>query len=544
MRLDPYQRDIADSLSDPEIERVTLVKATRIGFTQLIVAAIGSYVSNDPAQVLVVLPTESDARDFSVSDLEPTFAATPVLRMALKVDVGETDRNTILSRRFPGGSLKIIAARSPRNLRRHTARLLFIDEADACETGLEGNPITLAEKRTDTFPDRKIVIGSTPIFEDTSNVIKSYAQSDQRVYEVPCPECGEFTEIRWEHIKWDEGKPETAMFGCPHCGVMIDENRKFAMVSAGRWRATQPDVKGHAGFRLNSLVSVLANVSWAKLAAQWLQAKDNPADLQVFVNTVLAEPWKESAPEIDDHLLASRVKPFGIEEIPVEVLIISAGLDVQDDRIEITLLGWNRKGEIFILAHFVFWGSPDENSLWIEVDDFLKSRWIHPLGGQIGIDAAIVDSGDGDWTQKVYDFCFPRASRHIMAGKGVGGSRPVIEASRGKVKGGGRLWVMGVDVIKTQLFDRLQRNQMINFSKDLPAVFFEQLCAERRITRYYKGRPIRRFEPISGRRNEALDCVTMAIAARAAIKPNLDQREANLRNKPEKKQPLWAQLAR
>ena len=140
MRLFPYQREIADSMSDPEIERITLVKAARIGFTALITAAIGSYIANDPAQALVVLPTESDARDFTISDLEPTFASSPVLRNALKVEAGETDRNTILSRRFPGGSLKIVASRAPRNLRRHTARLLFIDEADACEANGRRRP--------------------------------------------------------------------------------------------------------------------------------------------------------------------------------------------------------------------------------------------------------------------------------------------------------------------------------------------------------------------------------------------------------------------
>jgi hypothetical protein len=143
MRLFPYQRTIADAMSDPEIERITLVKASRIGFTALIVAAIGSYISNDPAQTLVVLPTESDCRDFCVSDLEPIFSSTQILRNALKVEAGEADRNTILSRRFVGGSLKIVPSRAPRSLRRHTARLLFIDEADACEQTVEGDPIKL-----------------------------------------------------------------------------------------------------------------------------------------------------------------------------------------------------------------------------------------------------------------------------------------------------------------------------------------------------------------------------------------------------------------
>jgi phage terminase large subunit GpA-like protein len=190
MRLYEYQKEIADALSDPEIERITLVKASRIGFTALVTAAIASYITNDPAQTLVVLPTESDCRDFTISDLEPTFAATPILRNALKTEPGETERNTILSRRFAGGSLKIVPARAPRSLRRHTARLLFIDEADACEPTTEGDPCKLAEQRTTTFRDRKICIGSTPVYAETSNVLKAYAESDQRIFEVPCQTAG------------------------------------------------------------------------------------------------------------------------------------------------------------------------------------------------------------------------------------------------------------------------------------------------------------------------------------------------------------------
>jgi phage terminase large subunit GpA-like protein len=300
---------------------------------------------------------------------------------------------------------------------------------------------------------------------------------------------------------------------------------------------------GHAGFRLNSLVSLLANASWPKLAAQWLSAKDDPAALQVFVNTVLAEPWSEGGGVIDDASLISRAKPFSLEAIPREVLLITIGCDVQDDRIEATVCGWNRKGEIYILDHRVYWGSPDENRLWQQVAGLLDSRWKHPMGASIGVAATVIDSSDGDWTQAVYNFCFPRASRNIMAGKGVAGSRPIIEASRTKMQGGGRLWVLGVDVIKTQLLDRLQRDQAIYFSNTLPPVFYEQLFAERRVTRYFRGRPIRRFELISGRHNEALDCTVMAIAARAALRPNFDQREARLRGQPQEHRSLASRLA-
>jgi phage terminase large subunit GpA-like protein len=152
-------------------------------------------VANEPASILVVLPTESDCRDYVVSDVEPIFEATPALRGSLTFDTEGLDRNTLLSRRFPGGSLKIVAAKAPRNLRRHTARVLIVDEADAMEAGAEGNPIRLAERRTLSFANRKIVVGSTPIFEDVSPVIRAYTASDQRVFEVPCPSCGTFVEI-------------------------------------------------------------------------------------------------------------------------------------------------------------------------------------------------------------------------------------------------------------------------------------------------------------------------------------------------------------
>src|SRR5258708_31399596 len=164
-----------------------------------------------------------------VSDIEPIFAATPALVDILTDDTAE-GRNTLLHRRFAGGSLKRVAARAPRNLRRHTARILLVDEADACESGAEGNPLRLAERRTLSFPNRKIVIGSTPIFEDTSHVLRTYAASDGRVFEVPCPACGGFTEVLWEHIQWEPDQPETAAFRCPHCAELIDERHKAAMV--------------------------------------------------------------------------------------------------------------------------------------------------------------------------------------------------------------------------------------------------------------------------------------------------------------------------
>ena len=217
VRLWPFQREIADAIGDPLIERVTLIKPVRVGFTTMLTSAVASFVANDPSQILCLLPTEADARDYVVSDVEPIFAASDAVSAAMSEDGEDAGRNTLLSRRFPGGSLKVVAAKAPRNLRRHNVRVLFIDEADGMETTAEGSPIVLAERRTFSFPDRKIVMGSTPVFEETSHVLRAYAKSDARVFEVPCPSCGAFTEIEWGHIVWDEGQPGTARFRCPHC---------------------------------------------------------------------------------------------------------------------------------------------------------------------------------------------------------------------------------------------------------------------------------------------------------------------------------------
>jgi len=518
----PYQREIADAISDPELERVTLVKPVRVGFTTLLTGALASYVANEPSPILALLPTEADARDYVVSDLEPIFDATPALRGLLSAEADETGRNTLLSRRFAGGSLKIVAAKSPRNLRRHNVRVLLIDEADAMEPGAEGSPITLAERRTLSFANRKIIVGSTPTIEETSNVLRSYARSDRRVYEVPCPECGHWHEITWADIQWPEGEPERAHYVCPECGSVVEERHKAAMVEGGRWRANAPHVRGHAGFRLNALVSTLANASWGKLAQEFVEAKRSPDTLQVFVNTILAQGWREAAEEIDEAALAARAEPFGLPNaIPPDVLIVTAGVDVQRDRLEIVFLGWSRD-EVFVLGQSVIYGDPAGDDVWSELDDALRTVWKHPKGGILRVDAAGVDAGDGETMDRVIGFTRARMARRICALKGATGNRPTIRASDTK---GTKLFIVGVDGLKGQLASRLTRGRTVRFSDRLEARFYEELASERLIMRYVRGAPVRLWERVPGRRAESLDCTVYAMAVRNLVTANLDRRE-------------------
>lgn len=530
VRLWPFQREIADAIGDPAIERVTLVKPVRVGFTTLLTSAIASFVANEPAPILALLPTEADCRDYVVSDLEPIFRASPALRVALADDTDEAGRNTLLSRRFPGGSLKVVAARSPRNLRRHNVRVLLIDEADGMETTPEGSPILLAERRTLSFPDRKIILGSTPVHEDTSHVLRAYAESDRRVYEVPCPDCGEFAEITWSRIVWDEGKPETAACRCDACGVVIPERQKPGMVAAGRWRATAPEVAGHAGFRMNALISLHANASWAKLAAEFASARTDPTTLQTFVNTILGQGWRTEGDEIDETAVASRAEPFGLRAIPDEVLTVTAGVDVQHDRLEVTFVGWAEDGAAFILGHTVIWGRHDDETTWAELDTVLRTRWAHPAGGEVGVEQAAVDSGDGTVSATVYAYAWSRP-RQVRAVKGAADeSRAPIRNSEAKIgRRSGPLWIVGTVGLKRQIFARARHPHRLRFSADLPAEWFEQFASERETVRYSRGQPRRTFERITGRRAEALDCVVYAFAVRELLHVNWAERRGAVR---------------
>lgn len=539
VRLYAFQRGIADAISDPFVERVSVQKSARIGYTSTLVGALGSYIINDPAPVLFVLPTEDDARNFVTNNLEPTFAASPTLAGKLsndtRADTGrkkEKERNTMLARRFPGGSLKIVAAKAPRNLRSHNTRILIMDEVDGMAMTPEGPPIDIAIMRTMQFADRKIVLGSTPVDTATSNIMRAYEQSDQRVFEVPCPGCGEFNEIRWKDIVWPDRQPALAYYCAPCCGTVVEEGGKNALVEGGRWRATKPEVKGHAGFRINTLVSPLANATWGKLAAEWLDKSKSPETLKVFVNTVLGEPWGDGGEEIEETVLYESRQDFGLEHLPSEVLAITAGVDVQHDRLEVTLIGWDRYGVAYVLGHRVLYGRWDDDATWMELGDLLSTRWRHPFGGKLGVDAASVDSSDGTSMDRVYQFCWPRASRRIMAIKGQGGTRPWMVPNK-QASRGGVLWLVGVDGIKSALFGRLKTKNHFRFSKDLDLGWFEQLCGERLITHYRKGVPITEFTPVSGRRNEALDCTVYAIAAHKILTIHWDLRESQLREEPQ-----------
>jgi phage terminase large subunit GpA-like protein len=545
-----FQRIMLDLIGDPLVERVTIPKAARLGYTRSLVAAIAADAANDPCPIILLSPADDDARGMMTDEVDPTFEDSPALHGLMKT--GRFDgKNTLTQRALVGGgSLKSLAARSPRNLRRHTARKLYCDEVDGYEITAEGDPIELGEKRTQSYADRKIVIGSTPTLMETSIVWKRWMSSDQGIFEVQCPACEDFFELEWEHIHWDRGEPETAHAICPHCGGVIEERYKAVAVENGRRRALKPEVKGHAGFRLSALVSLQPKATWAILAAEYEEARrKGPSALQVFYNTVLGRPWSSALEHIDQHVLMARREPFGLSfdpeasrwrsDIPAEVLYITVGVDVQIDRLEVTLFGWSRQ-QRFILGHEIIYGSTTLETTWNELDAMLMTRWVHPLGNEIGVEATAVDSGDGNRTQFVYDFCQPRQHRRVMAIKGMSGARPVIEASKNKKhrRKGVNLHIVGVDQVKTDILTALGTEPTapngekvpgtIRFSDGLETEWFEQLTSERRVVKYRNGKVKVEFDRIKNRAAEALDATVYAIAIRNICRFDFDKREAEL----------------
>jgi phage terminase large subunit GpA-like protein len=537
-RLWTFQREILDVIGDGSTERVVVQKSTRIGMTKALVAAIGASAATDPCSIILLVPTDDDARGISADEIEPAFEQSPALRGLLGTGKAE-GRNTLTVKTLAGGgSLKILAARAPRNLRRHDAKKLFVDEADGMEVTSEGDPLRLAEKRTLAHPDRKIVVGSTPTDEASSVIHKLYQESDQRVFETPCVHCGAFFEIQWEHLVWPADDPMNVTCACPSCGVLIDERFKTQMVEQGRWRALQPSVIGCAGFRISALISPLANARWPKLVDEFRRAnRAGPAELQVFVNTTLGRVWRHSIDIVEPEGLQARVESFGLtkrEDFPREVLAIAAGVDSQPDRFEVVLWGWSET-QAFALAHHVVWGSPNDTTTQAELDELLRSTWIHPNGWSIGIEGVAIDSA-GSNTQAIYNYTEPRFHKRIYPIIGRSGPRRIWEFSKRK-EHRTRLAIVGIDQIKTDLFQRLplpafnEQKQptpgAVRFSHDLSEEFFDQLVGERRRVRYVRNRSVVEFTPRkSGQRVEVLDATVYCWAVRSTLRINFKERAA------------------
>ncbi len=390
----PFMRDVMDSVNDPETYMVVGMMASQISKTEsLVLNVLGYYIDQDPSPIMIVEPRDHDAKKTSKSRIAPMIRDTPCLRRKVVEQKSRETGNTILEKSFVGGRLVLTGANSPAGLAGDPIRILLFNEVSRFppSAGAEGDPVSIAEARTTTFFNRKIVMNSSPTDEAICRISKAYESSDQRKYYVPCVHCKHMQVLLWEHVKWDKDAdgnalPDTALYHCEKCKESWTEAERRACIHKGEWRAGKP-FDGIAGFWLNALYAPWPNLNLGTLAKRFLRVKGNPLQLKSFVNTVLAETWKEDYSTLEPGSIMSRledypVKADGVLLVPKNVVVLTAGVDVQDDRIEVTVRGWGAGDESWTIAHEILYGDPSVKMVWNDLHGYLTREFEMERGGR------------------------------------------------------------------------------------------------------------------------------------------------------------------
>lgn len=521
----PYLREIMDVFNDPAVNRVVFQKCARIGGTEAGLNVVGYFIDHDPSPILIVQPTVDDAKDFSKEQLTPMIEETAPLRVKVAEAKSRDSANTIQAKVFAGGGLYLVGANSPRGFRRRTARIVILEEVDGypvsarSKSVTEGDQVKLAERRATTFQHRrKVYINSTPTIKGLSRIEKEYEASDQRQFHVPCPCCGHEQPLAWRNLKWDEGKPETAAYACEGCGVLIPESEKFGMVAKGRWVATNPG-RTTVGFHINALYSPW--VRWAELVEEWLAAQGDAEKMQVFVNTALGETWEDRGGGLDpEQMWANRREAY--TDVPAAAGLLTAGIDVQHDRLEIVVRAWGARWESWLMERKVVVGDPTGDEVWKLLDAYLLTAWPHESGAAVRIHTACIDCGDN--YHRVLQYAAPRFSRRVFATKGASDPATPFLPKRPSRNNKYRcpIFLLGTNSAKGIVYDRLKilgehaeasAAGKYHFNESADRDYFDQLTVEKAERKYVNRRWARVFTCPPHRRNEALDCEVMALAA-------------------------------
>lgn len=511
-----YQRGIMNAISDPAVETVVVMSSAQVGKTEIINNIVGFHIAQDPAPIIVVMPTLEMGEAWSKDRLAPMVRDTPALQGKVKEPRARDSGNTLLHKTFPGGHVTICGANSPSSLASRPVRLVLCDEVDRYppSAGAEGDPVTLARKRATTFWNRKVVLTSTPTVKGYSRIEAAYEASDQRRFHVPCPHCDEPQVLKWAAVSWPQGEPEKAAYHCIVCGAEWTDAQRWAAIRRGAWVAEAP-FKGTAGFHLNELYSSWVRIS--EIAASFLDAKQSPETLKAWVNTSLGETWEIEGDRVDDTGLMERREDWGAD-LPAGVMMLTAGVDVQDDRLEVEIVGWGRDEESWSLEYAQIFGDPSAPALWADLDRKLTQMFLRVDGAELPISAACVDSG-GHHTHAVYRYVKERFRRRVFAIKGMGGAgRPIWPKKASKNNAGKiSLFLVGVDAAKEAIYARFRIDRRgpgyCHFPADRGADWFAQVTAETVTTKYSRGFPSRVWVKRPGTRNEALDCRVYAYAA-------------------------------
>lgn len=520
----PYLREIMDCLSPHHpCQRVVFMKGAQIGGTECGNNWMGFCICNAPGPMLIVNPTTETAKRTSKMRIDPAIESCPALKDKIKSPRSRDSGNTMLMKEFPGGILILTGANSPIGLRSMPIRYLFMDEVDGFpdEAGTEGDPVDLAVQRTATFNNRKIFMISTPTIKDASRIEQAFMEGDQRYYHVPCPKCGHFQVLRWRNLVFDSKNLTEAVYKCKKCGDLWHDYQKEQILKNGKWIATHPTNNGVVSFHLSSLYSPHGWTSWTEIAREFLESKEDPSRLQVWTNTKLAETWEDMAgQQIDPTSLMVRCEKWGTA-LPPKVVLLTCGVDVQDNRLELEIVGWGRGEESWSIDYRILYGDPSTPELWAQLDEILSRKYTHTKDvPDLAVAATCIDSG-GHYTDYVINYCHARRLHGVWAIKGVGGAgKPIWPATASKSYNTKKpVYLIGVNDAKDILMRRLHLADssgagVWHFPQDREPEWFEQVTNEVARKKLSKGRLIREWVPRKeGVRTEGLDCRVYAYAA-------------------------------
>lgn len=531
----PYLREIMDCLSPTSpVQEICFVKATQIGATEAVNNWIFFSMDVAPGPFLCVFPSLELARDHSRQKLQTSIDLIPNLKGKIREPRSRESGNTLMAKEYPGGILFLAGSNSGAGLRSKSIRYLALDDVDGYDADVagEGDPVELAKRRTDTFGNRKKILEiSTPTTKGISRIEKSFLESDQRYYELPCPFCGHYQKLEWGGkgadfgLKFDrdkDGKVIDTYYECRACHERIDEHHKTDMLECGRWVPTYPE-KAKRGYHLSSLYSPLGWVSWQQIVKEWLESKDHKALLKTFVNTRLGEVFEEDGERPEWSMLQGRAEPYKMLTVPAGGMILTAGIDVQDNRLAVVIRAWGRGEESWLIYWGEIYGDPGQPQVWEELDMLLGRPFPHAKERDLHVVSTAVDSG-GHHTNDVYSFA-RRKAPHVIAIKGANQSgKPIIGHPshvdltwQGKtIENGAQVWPIGTDTAKSLIYSRLKIATpgpgCYHFPIGIGEDYFIQLTAEKLITRFVKGFPKMEWVK-TGPRNEALDCEVYCLAA-------------------------------
>lgn len=542
----PYLREPMDAFNDPRVRRVIMVAASQVGKSEFINNAIGYIIDQDPGSILFVHPTTIDARDYSKLRIAPMVRDCPTLRTKVAAPKSRDSGNTVLQKTYPGGILTLCGSTEAHALASKPIRYVFGDERDrwAKSAGDEGDPWKLAMARQTTFYNAKAVEVSTPTIKGASPIADSYNKGTMERWRTQCPHCGEYHEIVWENLRYEHEEQEVnhhrvfkvkkVYYMCPNCAAASDELTMKRQPA--KWVADNPAAyaNGVRSFWLNAFVSQWK--SWASIVLDFLQAQGDSRKMQVVYNTVFGKLWENRGDMEDEDSLLKRREEYAAE-LPNGVLVLTCGIDTQDDRLEYEVVGYGHFGETWGIEKGIIMGRPDADATWDALDTNVLDR-VYRFADGLGLrlSMSFMDEG-GHFTQEVRSRCRERISKKLFCIKGLPGQdRPYTGPPRqvrivvnGTHVGFCWQYQIGVDAGKQLIMDNLRAKEPgprychFPLRDDYGAGYFAGLLSERLTYNDKAKRNPWSWEKIPGHdRNEPLDCRNYANAAFKVLPKDLD----------------------